>query len=407
MSIHSIINIGQLVTMKGPNRPRRGPEMSDIGLIEDAVIHFDETAITYAGPRSDAPKVTVEEETDAEGKLVTPGLVDAHTHAVFAGNRADEFEARAMGATYQEIAAKGGGIQSSVQQTRKATYQELLDQSGIHIEWMRMCGTTTAEVKSGYGLNLETEAKMLAVADELNDWRMRVVPTFLGAHTVPPEAASKSAYLDQVINEMLPALCLKCQFVDMFVEDKYFNHDDARRLAAAARNWNLELRLHVDQMNDSGGARLAAELDAKTADHLEYTGEDGIRALANSNTMPVLLPGSVYGIRSDKYPNARQMIELGLPIVLASDFNPGTSPTPSLPFCMSLAMTKMGMSAAECLTACTINAAYSLNLGNKIGSIESGKKADIVIWEYRDHREIAYWTGFQPMLRVINSGQLL
>lgn len=407
MTITEIVNIGQLVTMSGPAGPRRGNQMSEIGIVQDAVIHLQDELITYAGPRANAPTIKANGFIDAEGKLVTPGLVDAHTHAVFAGNRADEFEDRALGATYQEIAAKGGGILSTVSKTRAASKSELKEESKRHLRWMRSCGTTTAEIKSGYGLDLATEQKMLEVAGDFDSGLFSIVRTFLGAHSVPPEASSKDEYLDLVINEMMPALRHQCQFVDMFVEDKYFNHDDARRYAQAARQFGLGVRLHVDQMSDSGGAALAAELGAKTADHLEFTGEDGIRALADSQTMPVLLPGSVYGIRSDKYPNAKLMKELGLPVVIASDFNPGSSPTPSLPFCMSLAMTKMGMSAAECLTACTINAAHSLNRGDQIGSLEPGKFADLVIWQYKDYRENAYWTGFQPTLTVMKGGQII
>jgi imidazolonepropionase len=406
MSITEIVNIGQLVTMSGPAAPRRGKQMSEIGIIQDAVVQIEGESITYVGPHVSAPTIKANVSIDAEGLLVTPGLVDAHTHAVFAGNRADEFEARALGATYQEIAARGGGILSTVAKTRAATKSELKEDSKHHLSWMRSCGTTTAEIKSGYGLNLAAEQKMLEVVGEFDSGLFSIVRTFLGAHSVPPEARSKDEYLDNLINEMMPALRHQCEFVDMFVEDKYFNHDDARRYAKAAQSFGLQVRLHVDQMRDSGGAILAAEIGAKTADHLEYTSEDGIHALANSQTMPVLLPGSVYGIRSDKYPNARFMIELGLSVVIATDFNPGSSPTPSLPFCMSLAMTKMGMSAAECLTACTINGAYSLNRGDRIGSVEPGKQADLVIWPYKDYREIAYWTGFQPDLIVMKYGQI-
>ncbi len=407
MSITEIVNIGQLVTMSGSSAPRRGQEMSEIGIVEDAVIHLENELITYAGPRLSAPEINSDSFIDAERMLVTPGLIDAHTHAVFAGNRADEFEQRALGATYQEIAASGGGILSTVAKTRAATKVELKEETKHHLRWMRSCGTTTAEIKSGYGLDLANEQKMLEVAGEFDSGLFSIVRTFLGAHSVPPEARFKDEYLDTVINQMIPALRHQCEFVDMFVEDKYFNHDDARRYAKAAQSFGLQVRLHVDQMRDSGGATLAAEISAKTADHLEYTSEDGIRALANSQTMPVLLPGSVYGIRSDKYPDARFMIEQGLPVVIATDFNPGSSPTPSLPFCMSLAMTKMGMSAAECLTACTTNAAHSLNRGEKVGSLEPGKQADLVIWPYKDYREIPYWTGFQPELVVMKGGQIL
>jgi imidazolonepropionase len=380
--------------------------MSHIEIIENAVIHHEDGVITFVGRRQDAPNYKATSTTDCGGRLVTPAFVDAHTHTVFAGNRADEFEQRALGATYQEIAARGGGILSTVSKTRESHEEALLDEAQMHARWIRQSGTGTVEIKSGYGLDLETELKMLRVAKRLESKAMglSVVRTFLGAHAVPPEADSKAEYLDLVINEMLPAVKDECEFADMFVEDKYFNHDDARRYASAVKKFGLELRLHVDQMSDSGGAALAAELGAKTADHLEYTGEDGIRALSKSDTMPVLLPGSVYGIRSDKYPNAKLMMELGLPIVLATDFNPGSSPTASLPFCMSLAMTKMGMSAAECLTACTINAAYSLNRGENVGSLEPGKNADFIAWHATDYREIAYWIGPAPIAVELPNG---
>jgi imidazolonepropionase len=401
----AIRNIGQLVTMQGGIRT--GKKMSYIGLVTDGIVHIDGDKISYAGPISSAPQFASQQEIDAKGCVVTPGLVDAHTHAVFAGNRADEFEQLALGTTYQEITAQGRGILTTVAKTRAASEGELFEESKQHAEWMIRCGTTTAEVKSGYGLDLETELKMLRVAKDLQSTGLSVVRTFLGPHCVPKQASSKAEYLDHVINDMLPAVAKECEFVDMFVEDKYFSHDDARRLAARAIEFNLGLRLHVDQMRDSGGAKLAAELGSVSADHLEFTGSDGIDALAKYKTFPILLPGSVYGMRSDNYPDARQMIEKGLPVVLATDFNPGTSPTPSLPFCMSLAVTKMRMSVGECLAACTINAAYSLNRGDIIGSLEPGKVADLVIWDFNDYRELAYWAGHTPIRQVIKFGQAL
>ena len=402
----TIKNIGQLVTMRGPARGRIGQEMSDIGVITDGEVHIEGSHITFAGSRADAPTLDGFDEIDAHGSLVTPGLVDAHTHAVFAGDRSDEIVARSKGATYQEIAANGGGIFSTVRETRKATEEELRTESSRHFRWMQSCGTTTAEVKSGYGLNLNTEVKMLRVAENFTNQEISIVRTFLGAHAVPPEAKSKDDYLHEVVDIMLPVVARDCEYVDMFVEDNYFSPDDARRLARKAREFNLGLRLHVDQMRDSGGAILAAELNADTADHLEFTSTDGIRALVQSKTVPILLPSSVLGLNSDHYPDARQMIAELLPIVVASDYNPGTSPSPSLPLCIHLSVKRMGMSVAEAITACTINAAYSLRRGNKIGSLEAGKIADILIWEFKDYRDLSNWTGYSPLQKVIKDGRV-
>ena len=403
----AIRNIGQLVTMRGPARGRYKAEMSDIGALQNGEVHIEHGKISFAGRREDAPNFEADEEIDAGGGLVTPGLVDAHTHAVFAGNRADEFEERAQGVSYQEIAARGGGILSTVNKTRKATEQELLAESKQHVEWMIRCGTTTAEIKSGYGLNLETELKMLRVAKDLEMTGLTVVRTFLGAHSIPPEANTKLDYMNHLIHDMLPAVAKECEYVDMFVEDKYFDSKDAKRYAEAAKQLGLGVRLHVDQMRDSGGALLASQIGADTADHLEYSNIQGIAMMGIKGVTPILLPGSVYGIGSDHYPDFRVLRGEAVPYVLASDFNPGSSPTPSLPFCMSLGVAKMHMTAAEALTATTINAAYSLKRGAKIGSLEPGKLADLVIWPYRDYREIPYWTGFQPNLAVIRNGNLI
>ncbi len=402
-----IRNIGQLVTMRGPARGRYKSEMSDIGLVKDGVVQIEHGKIAFAGRREDASTFDADDEIDARGGLVTPGLIDAHTHAVFAGNRADEFEERAQGVSYQEIAARGGGILSTVKKTRKATEKELFEESKQHAEWMIRCGTTTAEIKSGYGLNLETELKMLRVAKDLEMTGLSIVRTFLGAHSVPPEANTKLDYLNHLIHDMLPTVAKECEYVDMFVEDKYFDGKDAKRYAEAAKQLGLGVRLHVDQLRDNGGALLASQIGADTADHLEYSNIQGIAMMGIKDVTPILLPGSVYGIGSDHYPDFRVLRGEALPYVLASDFNPGSSPTPSLPFCMSLGVTKMHMTAAEALTATTINAAYSLKRGAKIGSLEPEKLADLVIWPYLDYREIPYWVGSTPELMVMKNGNQL
>lgn len=268
-------------------------------------------------------------------------------------------------------------------------------------------GTTTAEAKSGYGLNLESELALLhAIRDVGEETLLRTVPTFLGLHAVPPEFGNADAYTDDVIANILPEAAKVARFADAFVEQGYFGVEQVRRYGYAAKSLGLELRLHVDQLTAGGGAQFAADLGAKTADHLEQTGREGIATLARRGVMPVLLPASVHCLGKKKYPDARAMIDAGLPVVLATDFNPGSSPTPSMPFVMNLACTQMGMTPAEAIVASTINAAYSLNLGDRVGSIEVGKSADFVVFDVDDPAEIAYWVGAPIVHKVYARGRL-
>ena len=263
------------------------------------------------------------------------------------------------------------------------------------VDWFLKCGTTTIEAKSGYGLALEDELKILRVIQRLNkETSLEVVPTFLGAHAVPREM-SPEKYVDLVINEMLPRLAKEklAEFCDVFCERGYFDIEQSRKILTAAKKLGLKLRGHVDQLTNSGGAKLMAELGATTADHLEKTDEQGIAALRSANVQPVLLPGSVYALGLKEYPRVRQMIEDGLAIVLATDFNPGSSPTPSMPMILSLACTQMKMSPSEAISAATINGAYSVNRGDKIGSLEAGKIANVAVFDCEDYRELAYWFG--------------
>jgi imidazolonepropionase len=324
-----------------------------------------------------------------------PGFVDAHTHLVFAGNRLDDFERRARGETYEQIAKAGGGIWSTVEKTRAASEADLFAQAKKHVDWFLKCGTTTIEAKSGYGLTLVDELKVLRVMRQLNEQTpLEIVPTFLGAHAVP-RGTSPDEYVDLVINEMLPRVAKEklAEFCDVFCERGYFDIEQSRRILSAAMKLGLKLRGHVDQLTNSGGAKLMAEVGATTADHLEKTDEQGIAALKSANVQPVLLPGSVYALGSTSYPRARQMIDAGLAVVLATDFNPGSSPTPSMPMILSLACTQMKMSPAEAIAAATINAAYSLYRGDKIGSLEPGKLANFAVFDCEDYRELAYWFG--------------
>ena len=396
MTSLAVLHASQLITLRGPRRPRVGTELSVLGIIHNGGMLVRDGEIERVGPSDEMEKnVGDADVVDAGGHVVMPGFVDAHTHLVFAGNRLDDFERRARGETYEQIAKAGGGIRSTVEKTRAASELELLMQAKKHANWLLSCGTTTVEAKSGYGLTVEDELKILRVMRQLKEEvPLEIVPTFLGAHAVPREL-SPDEYLDVVITEMLPRVTAEklAEFCDVFCERGYFNIDQSRKILSTAKKLGLRLRGHVDQLTNSGGAKLMAEMGATTADHLEQTDEQGIAALKKANVQPVLLPGSVYALGSSRYPRSREMIEAGLAIVLATDFNPGSSPTPSMPMVLSLACSQMKMSPAEAITASTVNAAYSVNRGDRIGSLEPGKPANFVVFDCEDYRELAYWFG--------------
>jgi imidazolonepropionase len=371
--------------------------MSDLAIIRDGGMLIRDGKIDIVGSSAEIEKNATDcEIVDAAARVVLPGFVDAHTHPVFAGNRIDDFERRAKGETYEQIAAASGGIWSTVEKTRAASEADLLNQAMKHANWFLKGGTTTVEAKSGYGLTVEDELKILRVIRRLNEETpIEFVPTFLGAHAVPREWR-QSEYVDLVIDEMLPRVAAEklAEFGDVFCERGYFDVEQSRKILAAGKKLGLKLRIHADQLTNSGGAQLAAELNATTADHLEKTEEQGIAAMRSAGVQPVLLPGSVYALGSKGYPRAREMIDAGLAVVIATDFNPGSSPCPSMPMMLSLACTQMKMSPAEAITAATINAACSLNRGDRIGSLEPGKLASFSIFDCEDYREIAYWFGF-------------
>lgn len=394
------------MTLSGPARPRAGPELRHLSIIEDGAMLVRDGKIANAGTRSEVEKLIDKDcvVVDAGGRVVLPGFVDAHAHPVFAGTRANEFEERSQGATYQDIAARGGGIQLTVNATRAATLDELVAAGKRYANWFLRNGTTTVEAKSGYGLTLEDELKILRAIRQLDEeTALRYVPTFLGAHAVPAEYKSRrDEYVSLIIDEMLPRVAQEklAEYCDVFCEQNVFTTDESWKILSAARCHDLGLRIHADQLSLSGGAKLAAELSAVTADHLEHTDAEGIAALKSAAVQPVLLPGSVYALGSTRYPAAREMIDAGLAVVLATDFNPGSSPTPSMPMILSLASTQMKMTPAESITATTINAAYSLNRGDKIGSLETGKIADFVVHDCDDYRELAYFFGIEHPWRV-------
>jgi len=396
-----VVNCSQLVTLAGPRRPRVGAEMRELAIVEGGALLVRGGRVERVGRREEVePLVGADCEVfDAGGRVVTPGFVDAHAHPVFAGDRADEFEQRAAGVSYQEIAAAGGGIRSTVRRTRAATEEELFEAALRRERWFLRTGTTTVETKSGYGLSTEDELKMLRVVRRLNaEGMLNYVPTFLGAHEVPDEyRGRREEYVSLVVNEMIPRVAGEglAEFCDVFCEERVFTVEDSRRVLEAARAKGLGLRVHADQLTRGGGALLAAELQAKTADHLEHTDAEGIAALRAAGVQPVLLPGSVYALGSARYPAARAMIDAGLAVVLATDFNPGSSPTPSMTMILSLASTHMKMTPAEGLTAATVNAAHSLNRGDELGTLEAGRRADFVVQDCADYRELAYFFGVE------------
>lgn len=407
----AVVNCSQLVTLAGPRRPRTGAEMRELSIIEDGAMLVRGSRIERVGTRAEIESLMDGscEVFDAGARVVAPGFVDAHAHPVFAGNRADEFEQRAAGATYQEIAARGGGIRSTVRRTRAASEEELLAAALRREEWFLRTGTTTVEAKSGYGLTTEDELKMLRVVRELNArGRLSYVPTFLGAHEVPDEYRGRGGeYVGLVVDEMLPRVVREglAKFCDVFCEERVFTVEESRRVLSSARSLGLGLRVHADQLTRGGGAALAAELNAKTADHLEHTDAEGIALLKRAGVQPVLLPGSVYALGSARYPEARAMIDAGLAVVLATDFNPGSSPTPSMTMILSLASTHMKMTPAEALTAATVNAAYSLSRGDETGTLETGKRADFVAHDCEDYRELSYFFGVEHARAVFVGGR--
>jgi imidazolonepropionase len=407
----AVLHASQLVTLAGPKRARVGVELSELAVITDGGMLVRDGTIVATGPSEEIEQQIGgdAEIVDATGRVVLPGFVDAHAHPVFAGDRVNEFELRAKGASYEEIAAAGGGIRSTVRKTRAASEEELLAQAKKHALWFLKAGTTTVEAKSGYGLTVEDELKILRVIRRLNtEAAIEFVPTFLGAHAIPEEFQNAPGqYVALVIHKMLPLVAEEklAESCDIFCERGYFDLSDSEKILRAAQEHGLRLRMHVDQLTNSGGAFLAARLHAATADHLEQANAAEIAALAEAGIQPVLLPGSVYALGKTRYPRAREMIDAGLAVVLATDFNPGSSPTPSMQMVMSLAATQMKMTPAECVSSATINAAYSLNRGDQVGSLEPGKRANFALHDCADYRELAYYFGILQTHSVYVRGE--
>jgi imidazolonepropionase len=372
---------------------------------DSGVIAAGGARIAYAGPAADAPKFPKAERIDCDGRWITPGLIDCHTHLVHAGNRAREFEMRLAGAGYEEIARAGGGIVSTVRATREASEGGLVDAALPRLDALLAEGVTTVEIKSGYGLSLEAELNQLHAARELGERRkVTVVPTFLGAHALPPDAKDKDAYIDLVCREMIPAVARIAEAVDGFSETIAFSPGQIARVFDAAKAHGLKIKLHADQLTNGGGAALAARYGAISADHLEHTDEAGIAAMAKAGTTAVLLPGAFYFLRETKLPPVALLRKHGVPIAVATDCNPGTAPLTSILLAMNMAATCFRLTVAECLAGVTRNAARALGRDD-IGELEAGKRCDLAIWDVEQPAELVYRMGFNPLHARVFGGE--
>ncbi|MCE9595996.1 MAG: imidazolonepropionase [Planctomycetes bacterium] len=385
--------------------------MGELRALDGGAVAIHDGRIVDVGPEGElATRYAATAELDARGGTLVPGFVDAHTHPVFATTREDEFELRTRGATYVEIAERGGGILSTVRGVREASRETLLARLGLHLERFLALGTTTVECKSGYGLTLDDEVKCLEVLAEARRTQpIELVPTFLGAHDFPLEFRTrKREYVDLVCERMLPrvAEAKLAEYCDVFTETIAFSLDESRRILERARSLGLGLRLHVDQLTPLGGAELAAELGAASADHLEHVSERGIEALRAAKVVPVLCPVVPLFLRQDKEAPGRRLIDAGLAVAISTDFNPGSCNLQSLPEVMSWAALRYRMSAAECLTAATLNAACSLGRGAEIGTLEVGKRADVVVLDAPNHRHLVYELGRSPVRAVVVRGRV-
>lgn len=388
MRVDRLFKDARLATMNG-----------GLGLIEDGLIATEGGRIVYVGPRADAPRLDPKETIRCEGRWITPGMIDCHTHLVYGGDRAHEFELRLKGASYEEIARAGGGIVSTVKATRAAKPRDLTDQTLPRLDALIAEGVTTVEIKSGYGLDIETEEKQLRVARGLSEHRdIGVVTTLLGAHALPPEAKDKAAFIDLVCHKMIPAIAYHglADAVDAFCEGIAFSPEEVARVFAAAEKHGLPVKLHADQLSNLHGAKLAADHGALSADHLEYTDEEGAAAMAKAGTVAVLLPGAYYFIRETQGPPVALFRKHGTAMALATDCNPGTSPLTSPLMTMNMGATLFRMTVEECLLGFTRHAAKALGRDD-IGVLEPGRRADLAVWSIERPAELVYRIGFNPL----------
>jgi imidazolonepropionase len=412
-----ITGASQLLTLRGGNSPRRGKSLSKLGIIKDGALLIREGKIVRASTRAQLESTAEArraEKIDVGGRVVLPGFVDSHTHLIHAASRAEEYELKIQGASYEEIARKGGGILNSVKKLRAATAETLKFRALAALKEFASYGTTTVEAKSGYGLDVASELKILRLHRELSaEQRLEIVSTFLGAHMVPAEfrsvANGTDKYIRMLLEQLLPEVVGNslAEFCDVFCDRGAFTRGQSRQILTAARAHGLTPRLHAEQLSHTGATQLAVKLGAASCDHLEQITAADIRALSKSNTVATLLPGCDFHLGWKQYAPARKLIDAGAIVALATDFNPGTSPTVSMPMILSLACSQLRMTPAEAITAATSNAAYALRREKLMGSLESGKQADLAVFEVEDYREIPYYFGMNRCWMTIKRGEII
>jgi len=404
----------QLLTLAGPAGPRRGKALSELGIIpKGAILTHGVRILAIGSTRAVEAKARrlKAEAIDCRGAVVMPGFVDSHTHLVFAGSRVSDYEARLRGKSYEEIAREGGGIQLSAQRVRQASVDALVRQAASFLKHFAAHGTTTLEVKTGYGLDVAQELKLLEAIRRLRmTSQLELVPTLLAAHALPAEYAGRSDdYIETVIRDLIPAVASKklAEFIDCFCDRGAFNVEQCRRVLTAGKRQGLVPRLHAEQLTRTGATRLALEFEAASADHLDKLSTADIRALARSDVVATLLPGVNFHLGLKDYPPARKLIEAGAIVALATDFNPGTSPTPNMQFILSVACSAMRMTPAEAIAAATVNAAWALGRSDRLGSLEPGKQADLIVMDVSDYREIPYYFGVNHCRMTVKAGAVV
>jgi imidazolonepropionase len=405
-----IKNAGELLTLSTSSK-----EESGLGIIRNGAVAVKNGKIIWVGKTDELSKSVAMkpggQEIDVQGKVVMPGLIDSHTHLVFAGSRENEFEQRIQGLSYLEIAETGGGILSTVEATRKASFDELLSLGKRRLDRMLSKGVTTIEAKSGYGLSLKDELKILKVTQALNQSHpIDIIPTFLGAHTVPKEFRNgRKRYIDLLIQEMIPKVAQErlAEFCDVFCEEKAFSLEESRKILETGKKYGLKPKIHADQLSPGGGAELAAEVGAYSADHLEYVSQNGMEQMAEKRVTAVLLPGASFFLSMKKFPPAREMIKKGVAVALATDLNPGSSMTESLPLMMTMGCTMFKMTPIEVIQATTIHAAKSMGREKEIGSLDIGKQADVLVLDIPNYRYLLYHFGIDHVEMVIKKGRMV